>query len=106
MTTYVITVPGTFTTAVEAGTRAQLSRALRPADPHTTRLGSAEDLDALHINEDNTFTLRLTVEADTGPHAEEAARKLADSALRDAGLDERAAPLGSAVITGIDAGSD
>ncbi|MEU5539570.1 hypothetical protein [Streptomyces sp. NPDC020362] len=106
MTTYVITVPGTFTTAVGTGTRARLSRALRPADPHTTRWGSAEGLDVLNVNEDNTFTLRLTVEADTGPHAEEAARRLADSALRDAGLDERVAPLGAAVITGIDAEAD
>jgi hypothetical protein len=64
MTTYVITVPGTFTTGVGDETRARLSRALRPADPHTTRMGSTEDLDVLNVNEDNTFTLRLTVEAD------------------------------------------
>ncbi|MFJ9821407.1 hypothetical protein ACIRU3_40400 [Streptomyces sp. NPDC101151] len=102
MTTYVITVPGTFTTGVEADARARLSRALGPADPHTTRMGSTEDLDVLNVNEDNTFTLRLTVEADTGPHAEQEARRLADSALRGAGLDEKAAPLGPAVITGID----
>ncbi|MEU6591083.1 hypothetical protein ABZ923_18005 [Streptomyces sp. NPDC046881] len=102
MTTYVISVPGTFVTGVEAGTRNRLARALRPADPHGTRMGDAEDLDVLSVNDDNTFTLRLTVEADTGPHAEEAARRLADSALRDAGLDERTAPLGPAVITGID----
>ncbi|KOV92964.1 MULTISPECIES: hypothetical protein [unclassified Streptomyces] len=102
MTTYVISVPGTFTTGVEAGTRTRLARSLRPADPHGTRLGDAEDLDVLSVNDDNTFTLRLTVEADTGPHAEEEARRLADSALRDAGLDERTAPLGPAVITGID----
>lgn len=102
MTTYVITVPGTFTAGAGPDTRARLSRALRPADPHATRMGSTEDLDVLSVNEDNTFTLRLTVEADTGPHAEEEARRLADSALRDAGLDERTAPLGPAVITGID----
>ncbi|MER6037614.1 MULTISPECIES: hypothetical protein [unclassified Streptomyces] len=102
MTTYVITVPGTFTTGVGDEARARLSRALRPADPHTTRMGSTEDLDVLNVNEDNTFTLRLTVEADTGPHAEDEARRLADSALRDAGLDERSAPLGPAFVTGID----
>jgi hypothetical protein len=102
MTTYVISVPGTFTTGVAADTRTRLTRALRPADPHGTRMGSSEDLDVLRVNEDNTFTLRLTVEADTGPHAEQEARRLADSALRDAGLDERTAPLGPAVITGID----
>ncbi|WP_333775888.1 hypothetical protein [Streptomyces sp. IBSBF 3136] len=102
MTTYVITVPGTFTTGVGADTRDVLGRALRPADPHTTRMGSSEDLDVLSVNEDNTFTLRLTVDADTGPHAEQEARRLADSALRSAGLDENTAPLGPAVITGID----
>ncbi|MFE9452100.1 hypothetical protein [Streptomyces sp. NPDC006739] len=102
MTTYVITVPGTFTTQIEDETRSHLSRALRPADPHSTRMGTTEDLDVLTVNEDNTFTIRLTVEADTGPHAEQDARALADSALRDAGLDESQAPLGPAVITGID----
>ncbi|MEU8033893.1 hypothetical protein [Streptomyces sp. NPDC049099] len=102
MTTYVISVPGTFTADVGTSTRSRLAASLRPADPHGTRMGSAEDLDVLSVNEDNTFTLRLTVEADTGPHAEQEARRLADSALHDAGLDERSAPLGPAVITGID----
>ncbi|MBL1082587.1 hypothetical protein JK359_11450 [Streptomyces actinomycinicus] len=102
MTTYVISVPGTFTSGIGADTRTRLAQALRPADPHGTRMGTAEDLDVLSVNDDNTFTLRLTVEADTGPHAEEEARRLADGALRDAGLDERKAPLGPAVITGID----
>ncbi|MEU6776780.1 hypothetical protein [Streptomyces sp. NPDC046759] len=102
MTTYVISVPGTFTADIGADTHDRLARALRPADPHSTRMGSTEGLDALSVNEDSTFTLRLTVEADTGPHAEEEARRLAGSALRDAGLDERSAALGPAVITGID----
>jgi len=102
MTTYVITVPGTFTTGIGEDTRAQLSRALRPADPHGTRMGNTEDLDSLTVNDDNTFTIRLTVQADSGAHAEEDARRLAGSALRDAGLDGNSAPLGPAVITGID----
>ncbi|MFG2634614.1 hypothetical protein ACGFX8_11890 [Streptomyces sp. NPDC048362] len=104
MTTYVISVPGTFTAGAAAETRSRLARALRPADPHETRLGNAEDLDVLSVNDDNTFTLRLTVEADSGPHAEEEARRLllGDSALRDAGLDDGSTPLGPAVITGID----
>ncbi|MFI5977573.1 hypothetical protein [Streptomyces sp. NPDC051452] len=102
MTTYVISVPGTFTAGAAAETRSRLARALRPADPHETRLGNAEDLDVLSVNDDNTFTLRLTVEADSGPHAEEKARRLADAALRDAGLDDGSTPLGPAVITGID----
>jgi hypothetical protein len=74
MTTYVISVPGTFTTGIGADTRTRLARALRPADPHGTHLGNVEDLDVLSVNDDNTFTLRLTVDADTRPHAEEQAR--------------------------------
>ncbi|MCS0604822.1 hypothetical protein NX794_26925 [Streptomyces sp. LP11] len=102
MTTYVISVPGTFTGDVGPDARTRLARALRPADPHGTRMGNAEDLDVLSVNDDNTFTLRLSVEADTGPHAEEEARRLADAALRDVGLDDGSVPLGPAVITGID----
>lgn len=105
MTTYLITVPGTFTTATGADTRAELTRALRPVDPHRTRTGDAEGLDVLTVNEDNTFTIRLTVEADSGPRAEQDAQHLAESALRAAGLDRDKAPLGPAVITGIDSGA-
>ncbi|GGL93658.1 hypothetical protein GCM10010129_41910 [Streptomyces fumigatiscleroticus] len=104
MTTYVISVPGTFTGGIGDGTKAELARALRPADPHRTQLGSEEDLDVLSVNDDNTFTIRLTIESDSGPHAERDARRLAESALRAAGLDENDAPLGPAVITGIDSG--
>ncbi|MFI9650590.1 hypothetical protein ACIHAA_30520 [Streptomyces sp. NPDC052040] len=102
MTTYVITVPGTFTDAIGAGQTAELVRALRPADPHRTQMGDEEDLDVLTVNDDDTFTIRLTIEADSGPHAEHDARRLAGSALRAVGLDEGSAPLGPAVITGID----
>ncbi|MFI1507821.1 hypothetical protein [Streptomyces sp. NPDC020597] len=102
MTTYVITVPGTFTTAVGQDARARLGRALRPADPHRTRMGDAQDLDPLTVNEDDTFTIRLAVEADSATHAEQDARRLADSALHDVGLDGTSAPLGPAVVTGID----
>ncbi|MEU6253851.1 hypothetical protein [Streptomyces sp. NPDC047043] len=105
MTTYLITVPGTFTTATGADARAELTRALRPADPHRTRMGSAEDLDVLTVNEDDTFTIRLTVEADSRSRAEQDARHLAESALRAAGLDADEAPLGPVVITGIDSGA-
>ena len=107
MTTYVITVPGTFTSgsAIGADTRAELARALRPADPHRTRMGTAEDLDVLTVNEDDTFTIRLTVEADNRSRAEQDARALAESALRAAGLDDGQAPLGPAVVTGIDSGA-
>ncbi|AQS65893.1 hypothetical protein [Streptomyces pactum] len=102
MTTYVISVPGTFTGAVQDGTKDELARALRPADPHRTHLGDEEDLDALSVNEDGTFTVRLTVEADTAAHAEGRAREVADSALRAVGLDGGSAPLGPPVVTGID----
>ncbi|MFC7815707.1 MULTISPECIES: hypothetical protein [unclassified Streptomyces] len=103
MTTYVISVPGTFTGAVQDTAREELARALRPADPHrTTHLGDEEDLDALSVNDDGTFTIRLTVEADTAAHAEGRAREVADSALRAAGLDDGSAPLGPTVVTGID----
>jgi hypothetical protein len=102
MTTYVISVPGTFTADIGTETRDRLAGTLGPSDPHGTRMGNAQGLDVLSVNEDNTFTLRLTVEADTGRHAEEEARRVAGAALRDAGLDERSAALGPAVITGID----
>ncbi|MFJ5532957.1 hypothetical protein [Streptomyces sp. NPDC093261] len=102
MTTYVITVPGTFTDPIEAGQRSELVRALRPADPHRTQRGDEEDLDVLTVNEDGTFAIRLTVEANSGPHAEQDARHLASTALRAVGLDATSAPLGPAVITGID----
>ncbi|WP_306955451.1 hypothetical protein [Streptomyces sp. B4I13] len=104
MTTYVITVPGTFTTTVGDAARTRLGRALRPADPHHTRMGEAQDLDPLTVNEDDTFTIRLAVEADSAMQAEEDARRLADAALHDAGLDDTSAPLGPAVVTGIDSG--
>ncbi|MFF1546309.1 hypothetical protein [Streptomyces sp. NPDC058291] len=102
MTTYVITVPGTFTAGIGDDERTRLSRALRPADPHHTRMGDAQDLDPLTVNEDDTFTIRLAVEADSVPDAEQDARRFADSALQAAGLDASDAPLGPAVVTGID----
>ncbi|MEV5019654.1 hypothetical protein ACIGW1_19415 [Streptomyces sp. NPDC053780] len=102
MTTYVISVPGTFTGAVQDDTTDALARALRPDDPHRTHLGDEEDLDALSVNDDGTFTMRLTVEADTRAHAEGRAQEVADSALRAAGLDRDSTPLGPSVVTGID----
>ncbi|MFJ2608590.1 hypothetical protein ACIQOU_12665 [Streptomyces sp. NPDC091279] len=105
MTTYVISVPGTFTGGAAPGTRAELARALRPADPHRTQLGNDEDLDILTVNDDDTFTVRLTIDADSGPEAEREAHRLAESALTSVGLDDHSAPLGPAVITGIDSGA-
>ncbi|MEV5428069.1 hypothetical protein [Streptomyces sp. NPDC052701] len=102
MTTYVISVPGTFTGGAGPETQAELARTLRPADPHHTHLGNEEDLDVLAVNDDGTFTLRLTVDAHSGPEAEREARRLAEAALNAVGLDDGSAPLGPAVITGID----
>ncbi|MEU0227388.1 hypothetical protein ABZ177_23960 [Streptomyces sp. NPDC006284] len=102
MTTYVISVPGTFTGTVQDGTKDELARALRPDDPHGTHLGDEEDLDALSLNDDGTFTIRLTVEADTTAQAEGRAHEVADAALRAVGLDANSAPLGPSVVTGID----
>ncbi|MET9256427.1 hypothetical protein ACGFZL_16735 [Streptomyces sp. NPDC048182] len=102
MTTYVISVPGTFTGTVQDVTKDELARALRPADPHRTQGGEEEDIEVLSVNEDDTFTIRLTVEADSTSHAEQRARDLAGSALRSVGLDEAGAPLGPPAVTGID----
>lgn len=102
MTTYVISVPGTFTGDAGQQTQAELARALRPADPHHTHMGNAEDLDVLTVNDDGTFTVRVTVDAASGPEAEREARRYAEAALDSVGLDEGSAPLGPAVITGID----
>ncbi|MFE2266678.1 hypothetical protein [Streptomyces griseosporeus] len=102
MTTYVISVPGTFTGGAGHDVRDELVRALRPADPHRTHLGAEEDIDILTVHDDDTFTVRLTVEADSAPEAERKARRLTESALTAVGLDDGTAPLGPAVVTGID----
>lgn len=102
MTLYVVTVPGTLLTELTPDARAELLRALRPADPGTTDVGVEEDLDILSFFPDSSaFVLHLEVEAaDTGA-AERAARDLASAALRSAGLDAEQVPLGDPVITGI-----
>ncbi|WP_411103075.1 hypothetical protein [Streptomyces sp. cmx-4-9] len=102
MTVYVVTVPGTLLTELTPDARAELLRALRPADPRSTDLGVEEGLDILSFFPDSpAFTLHLEVEAaDTGS-AERAARDLASQALRRAGLGEKEVPLGDPVITGI-----
>ncbi|MFD9408157.1 hypothetical protein ACFWBN_14220 [Streptomyces sp. NPDC059989] len=104
MTAYVITVPGTFLTDVPAAVREELAQRLRPADPVLSDLGQAQELDLLTVNEDGTFCLRLEVEAADQAHAEAAAVRIAESALADAGLAERDAPLGPPAVTGIDSG--
>jgi hypothetical protein len=105
MTTYVVTVPGTFLQAPTPQAREALVGALRPVDPQGTGFGEAEDLDILTLYDDSpAFSLRLEVAADTRSQAEATAVDLATEALRSAGYTPRTAPLGRPVITGIDAG--
>ncbi|MDQ0791867.1 hypothetical protein [Streptomyces sp. B1I3] len=102
MTTFVITVPGTFVHGVTDTTRSEVERRLRPQDPQNTELGETEDLDILTVQDGNTFSLRLEVDADDRAGAEAEAVRLATAALRESGVAEADAPLGAAVVTGID----
>jgi hypothetical protein len=102
MTTYVITVPGTFLTDVTDESRTAVVERLRPADPQQTTLGEAEDLDILSVNENGTFNVRLEIEADNNRAAEAAAKEKAETALRAAGFSEDEARLGRPTVTGID----
>ncbi|WP_329129664.1 hypothetical protein OG552_04105 [Streptomyces sp. NBC_01476] len=102
MTTYVVTVPGTFLEAPPEGAREELVRALRPVDPQGTEFGEAEELDILTVYEGTpAFSLRLEVAADTKKAAEVTARELSAAALRTAGIPETSTSLGEPVITGI-----
>ncbi|AEN08384.1 MULTISPECIES: hypothetical protein [unclassified Streptomyces] len=102
MTTYVITVPGTFLHDVTEDQLSGVERRLRPRDPHNTELGEAEELELLTVQEGNTFSLRLEIEAHGRADAEAQAKRLAEAALRENGLTAEDAPLGPAVVTGID----
>ncbi|MER7172865.1 hypothetical protein [Streptomyces mesophilus] len=102
MTTYVITIPGTFLRPADAGAQARIARHLRGADPQDTELGREEDLGLLTVNDDDTFSMRVEVTADAGDEARSAAGELATQALRAAGFEERDAALGPASVTGID----
>ncbi|MCX5206552.1 hypothetical protein OG897_34745 [Streptomyces sp. NBC_00237] len=103
MTTYVVTLPGTLLDKLTPDAHAALLRELSPADPRHTALGEAEDLDRLTLDTENsTFVIRLEVQAATSGEAELEARRIAGAALRSVGLDEKAAPMGPAAISGID----
>ncbi|MEU6736937.1 hypothetical protein [Streptomyces physcomitrii] len=102
MTTFVITVPGTFLKELTGPARAELLRGLRPRDPQRTELGAEEDLDILTVREGGTFSLHLEVEAENAHAAETAAKELAARALADIGFTEEEAPLGPTAVTGID----
>lgn len=103
MTTYVVTLPGTLLGKLTPAAHQLLLRELSPADPRHTTLGEAEDLDRLTLDDENsTFVIRLEVQAANSKEAEGEARRIATAALRSAGLDEDGAPMGPAVISGID----
>ncbi|WP_405522126.1 hypothetical protein OG426_03010 [Streptomyces canus] len=102
MTTYVITVPGTFLRGVQDSVRSDIGRRLRPQDPRKTDLGESEELSVLTVEEDGMFAARVEVEAADRSQAEAEAVRLVSRALRDSGLPEEDAPLGPAVVTGID----
>ncbi|MFF1837007.1 hypothetical protein ACFVXE_22800 [Streptomyces sp. NPDC058231] len=103
MTTYVITVPGTFVHGITDAARSEVERRLRPQDPQNTDLGETEDLNLLTIQDDgNAFSVRLQVEASDRASAESDAARLVSAALRSSGLSMDDAPLGPAAVTGID----
>jgi hypothetical protein len=102
VTTYVITVPGTFLRAVPDSVRSDIGRRLRPQDPRNTELGENEELSLLSVDEGGMFAARIEVEAADRLLAEAEAVRLVSRALRDSGLAEDEAPLGAAVVTGID----
>ncbi|MER6437087.1 MULTISPECIES: hypothetical protein [unclassified Streptomyces] len=106
MTTYVITVPGTFVHGMSDGARTDIERRLRPQDPKNTDLGENEELSLLTVEEDGRFAARVEVEAADRSSAEHEAVRLVSGALRDSGVAETDAMLGAAVVTGIDTGID
>lgn len=103
MSNFVVSLPGTLKAPLTPEARGKILAALQGTDPREVAEGEASNLDALSLDPDtSTFTLRLEVEAENSASARAAARALAERALRGAGLDERSAPLGNPVITGID----
>ncbi|MFE0510834.1 hypothetical protein [Streptomyces sp. NPDC058964] len=99
MTTFVITIPGTFTTGVTSAACAALEEKL--SSQHTG-LSESEGLDLLTINENNTFSVRLEVDAADRHEAQTDAAELLAAALREVGIPEGEAPLGPPAVTGID----
>ncbi|MET7457861.1 hypothetical protein ABZT03_39645 [Streptomyces sp. NPDC005574] len=102
MTTFVITVPGTFVHGISEDTCSDIKRSLRPQDPKNTDLGESEELSLLTVDEDGMFVARVEVEAADQSGAESEAVRLVSTALRDSGVSEADAPLGAAIVTGID----
>jgi hypothetical protein len=102
VTTYVITVPGTFVHGITDASRSDVERRLRPQDPQNTEMGESEELHLLTVDEGSMFSVRVEVEAADQKSAEAEAVRLVSSALRDSGFTEDDAPLGQAAVTGID----
>ncbi|MGW6690007.1 hypothetical protein [Streptomyces sp. NPDC054961] len=99
MTTYVITVPGTFLRDVDDAARSKLARRLAS---HHTDLSETEDVELLTVHEAGTFSARLEVEAPDRATAEGDAVRLVAGALEELGFSEKDAPLGPPAVTGID----
>ena len=99
MTTFVITVPGTFISDVTDSARSVLERKL--ARQHTD-VSESEGLNLLTLNEDGTFSIRLEVDAPDRYEAELDATRLVSAALEEAGIAPADAPLGPPAVTGID----
>lgn len=99
MTTYVITVPGTFLTDVSDAARKDLVRGL---SSHHSDLSETEDLNLLTLGDGGTFSVRLEVEAHDRAGAEADAVRLTAGALEQAGFSEKDAALGPPAVTGID----
>lgn len=99
MSTYVITVPGTFLRDVDDAARSELARSLAS---HHTGLSEAEEVELLTVHEDGTFSVRLEIEAPDRATAEGDAVRLAAGALGKLGFTEKDAPLGPPAVTGIE----
>ncbi|MFD5144215.1 hypothetical protein [Streptomyces sp. NPDC058401] len=99
MTSYVITVPGTFVSDVPDSIHLAIERKL--ASRHT-EVSENEGLRLLTLNDDRTFSIRLEVEAPDKYEAELDALQIVTTALQEAGLSDLEAPLGPPSVTGID----
>jgi len=97
--TFVIAIPGTFTSGISGSARMSLQRELAPRH---TDLSESEGLDLLTLNDDNTFSVRLEVDAPDQYKAKLKATDVVSAALRKAGIPADEAPLGPPAVTGMD----
>ncbi|MFD6417624.1 hypothetical protein [Streptomyces sp. NPDC060194] len=99
MTTFVITVPGTFTSGISDSSRAELERRLGALH---TDISREQGLDLLTLNDDDTFSVRLEVDAADRYEAELDAVGFVATALQETGFSDQDALLGNPAVTGID----